>query len=230
METYDFIKNFFESPLSDISSDIAIARIITSLILGLLMSQIYRITHSGISYSSSFSFTICISLLLSCSIIIVVGENVARAFALVGALAIIRFRTVIKDPKDLSFIFASLVIGMAAGAGLFFISIFIMFLFSLVSILVKNNKIFKITDFENIVRFSSSSTLPIEKITQILSKHVEIYQLLSFEKLPNNNGSIATFEISKINEKKFNDLNNNISKIDKKLSLTFVAGNSSISY
>ena len=60
--------------------------------------------------------------LITCMVIMVIGNSIARAFALVGALSIIRFRTVIKDTKDIAYIFWSLVAGMATGTGSYFIA------------------------------------------------------------------------------------------------------------
>ena len=58
-----------------------------------------------------------------CMVIMIIGNNLARAFALVGALSIIRFRTVVKDTKDTAYIFWSLASGMAAGTGSYFLAI-----------------------------------------------------------------------------------------------------------
>lgn len=86
-----------------------------AIALGLILGQIYRHTHKGLSYSQSFTQTIVFVSLIVAIVMMVIGGSVARAFALVGALSIIRFRTVVKDTKDTSFVFASLALGMAAG-------------------------------------------------------------------------------------------------------------------
>ncbi len=86
-----------------------------AVVLGLLVAGIYRSTHKGLSYSQSFTQTIVMMSLLVAIVMMVIGSSVARAFALVGALSIIRFRTVVKDTKDTAFVFAALAMGMAAG-------------------------------------------------------------------------------------------------------------------
>ena len=99
-------------------------------VLGLIVAAIYRATHKGLSYSQSFTQTIVFVAVVVALVMMVIGASLARAFALVGALSIIRFRTVVKDTKDTSFVFAALALGMAAGtsnyklagAGLVFIS------------------------------------------------------------------------------------------------------------
>ncbi|WP_105620092.1 DUF4956 domain-containing protein [Vallitalea okinawensis] len=83
----------------------------SSLVIGV----VYKKTHRGISYSQSFVHTLVIMEVTIAVIMLVVGSNIARAFSLVGALSIVRFRTAIKDPKDVGFIFFSMAAGMAFG-------------------------------------------------------------------------------------------------------------------
>ncbi|HRV81489.1 MAG: DUF4956 domain-containing protein [Planctomycetes bacterium] len=84
-------------------------------VLGVLVAYVYRATHKGLSYSQSFTQTIVYVALVVALVMMVIGSSLARAFALVGALSIIRFRTVVKDTKDTAFVFAALALGMAAG-------------------------------------------------------------------------------------------------------------------
>jgi len=88
---------------------------VLAAVLGVIIAAIYRSTHKGLSYSQSFTQTIVLMSLLVAIVMMVIGSSVARAFALVGALSIIRFRTVVKDTKDTAFVFAALALGMAAG-------------------------------------------------------------------------------------------------------------------
>jgi uncharacterized membrane protein YhiD involved in acid resistance len=86
-----------------------------SALLCFMLAHVYRETHRGTSYSQSFLITM---LLLGVSVSIVmmiIGSNIARAFSLVGALSIIRFRTAVKDPRDTGFLFAAMIAGMGCG-------------------------------------------------------------------------------------------------------------------
>lgn len=83
--------------------------------LGTVLGAVYRGTHKGLSYSQSFTHTILFVSLIVAIVMMVIGSSLARAFALVGALSIIRFRTVVKDTKDTAYVFGALAIGMAAG-------------------------------------------------------------------------------------------------------------------
>ena len=83
--------------LSQIYSQFDILMNLTlSIFLGLFISYVYKLTHKGVSYSQSFMLTIVFVTIIVAMVMMVIGNNVARAFALVGALSIIRFRTVVK--------------------------------------------------------------------------------------------------------------------------------------
>ena len=100
-----------------------IINLIISFILGVVISLVYKKTHKGLSYSQSFMITTIFVSVIVCMVIMIIGNNLARAFALVGALSIIRFRTVVKDTKDTAYIFWALAAGMASGTGSYFLAI-----------------------------------------------------------------------------------------------------------
>lgn len=95
-----------------------------AFLLGLIISTVYKTTHKGMSYSQSFMITLVFVATIVAIVMMIIGNNLARAFALVGALSIIRFRSVVKDTKDLSYIFMSLAAGMAAGTSSYFLAMF----------------------------------------------------------------------------------------------------------
>ncbi len=88
-----------------------------ALALGVVLAIVYRATHKSLSYSQSFTQTIVFVAVIVALVMMTVGSSLATAFTLVGALSIIRFRTVVKDTRDTAFVFASLALGMAAGIG-----------------------------------------------------------------------------------------------------------------
>src|SRR5204863_9015498 len=90
----------------------------TAFACGLLMSWLYRHTYRGTAYSMTFDRAMVTLTIITAIVIAVIGNNLARAFGLVGAMSIIRFRTAVKDAQDLVFIFFSLAVGLAAGVGL----------------------------------------------------------------------------------------------------------------
>src|SRR3989344_3437682 len=89
--------------------------ILFSFVLSILVAFVYQYTHKGYSYSKNFVSSLILVTLVVCVIIMVIGNSLARAFALLGAFSIIRFRTPVKDTKDIGYIFFALAVGMAAG-------------------------------------------------------------------------------------------------------------------
>jgi uncharacterized membrane protein YhiD involved in acid resistance len=94
--------------------DVALA-LALSFALSAFISWLYQITHRGASYTQSFAFTLVINGMVVALVMMIVGSNIARAFSLVGALSIIRFRNAVKETRDVGFIFFSMAIGMAVG-------------------------------------------------------------------------------------------------------------------
>jgi len=95
-----------------------VANLLVALVCGLIVSFSYRLTSDSLNYSRSFVRSTVALSMITALVIMVIGNNLARAFGLVGAMSIIRFRTAVKDVMDIVYIFFSLAAGMAAGIGL----------------------------------------------------------------------------------------------------------------
>ena len=95
------------------------AGLLVALMCGLLLSWLYRRTYRGPSYSIAFDRSLVTLTMITAIVIMVIGNNLARAFGLVGAMSIVRFRTAVKDAQDLVFIFFALAVGLASGVGLY---------------------------------------------------------------------------------------------------------------
>lgn len=89
----------------------------SSVVLGFAISFLYIKTHKSSGYTPSFANTLVMLPLIIAVIIMLIGNNVARAFSLAGAFTIIRFRSAPADPKDITYIFFTLAVGLALGLG-----------------------------------------------------------------------------------------------------------------
>ena len=89
--------------------------IVLSFVLSLIIGWVYENTHRGVAYSQSYVQTLVLMTMVVGIIMLIIGSNIARAFTLVGALSIVRFRNAIKETRDVGFIFFALAIGMACG-------------------------------------------------------------------------------------------------------------------
>ena len=95
-----------------------------SFAMSLVLGWVYRATHKGVSYSQQYVQTLVMMGTVVSLIMLIIGSNVARAFALVGALSIIRFRNAMKETRDVGFIFLVMAIGMAVGTRFYLLAIF----------------------------------------------------------------------------------------------------------
>jgi uncharacterized membrane protein YhiD involved in acid resistance len=95
-----------------------------SFVLSLVLGLVYRETHRGVSYSQSYVHTLVILGIVVSFIMLIIGSNIARAFTLVGALSIIRFRNAVKETRDIGFLFMVMAIGMACGTRFYTLAVF----------------------------------------------------------------------------------------------------------
>jgi hypothetical protein len=111
-----FLDLLFQPSETDIftASDVFLAMTVSAL-LAFVLSLVYRYTHRGTSYSQSFLVTMFLMGVVTSVVMMIIGSNIARAFSLVGALSIIRFRTAVKDPRDTGYLFAVMIAGMGCG-------------------------------------------------------------------------------------------------------------------
>lgn len=94
-----------------------------SFVCGLAIAVLYQVTYKGSSYSPTFVRALIFMAMITAIVMLAIGNNLARAFGLVGAMSIIRFRTAVKDPQDIVFVFFALATGLAAGVGMFMVAI-----------------------------------------------------------------------------------------------------------
>jgi len=103
---------------------------VLSFALSLVIGYVYQITYRGSSYSQAYVHTLVIMSMVVAVIMLIIGSNIARAFSLVGALSIIRFRNAMKETRDVGFIFFAMAIGMACGSRFYLVGIVSTFVIS----------------------------------------------------------------------------------------------------
>ena len=224
------------SNLTDIShiyhpSEILI-NLVLSFILGVLISLIYKKTHKGLSYSQSFMVTNIFVAVIVCMVIMIIGNSLARAFALVGALSIIRFRTVVKDTKDTAYIFWSLAVGMAAGTGSYFLAIAGSIIISGIALILFYTNFGSIIKSEFIVQFriNSNDSNIASQYNRFISDFTKSHTLLSSESSGDGQTIKVSFDVVMKEEMKQNELISKISKIDGVSEVVIIAAKSDVDY
>lgn len=166
------------------SSDIL--EIVFSFVLCFTLSNLiaytYELTFKGLSYSRNFVQSMILGSMVAVVVMLAIGDNMARGLGLMGALAIIRFRTNIKDPKDIIFIFACLAVGIATGSESHLIALVGTLAFCVSAFFISNSPIGKNTYFDGVLRYSTDAHLPSEKrelIENLFRKHCRKFVLIT---------------------------------------------------
>ena len=209
-----------------------IINLILSFILGLIISVVYKFTHKGLSYSQSFMITNVFVSVIVCMVIMIIGNSLARAFALVGALSIIRFRTVVKDTKDTAYIFWSLAAGMAAGTGSYFLAISGTIIITSIALILDKTNFGSIIKSEFILQFRTiSNNNEISKLfNDVISKYSKSSTLLSSESSEDGKSIKLSFDIVLKEENNQTELISELSKIKGLTEIVVIAAKSDVDY
>ncbi len=118
-----FKSSFLENVTSVSLLDMSLA-LVLAFGLGLFIFLVYKKTFTGVMYSSSFGVTLVALTMITTMVILAVTSNVVLSLGMVGALSIVRFRTAIKEPLDIAFLFWSIAVGIVLAAGLIPLAVF----------------------------------------------------------------------------------------------------------
>ena len=114
--------------------------ILLSLALGLMIFWLYKKTYAGVVYSRGFALSLLGMTVLTCTIIVTVQSNAVLSLGMVGALSIVRYRTAVKDPMDLLYLFWTVASGIAIGAGMFLIALFAYLVMALILLVMQRSR------------------------------------------------------------------------------------------
>ncbi|MEV4249675.1 DUF4956 domain-containing protein [Streptosporangium canum] len=164
-------------------ADIAIAMTL-SFVLSAMIGWVYRATHRNVSYSQSYVQTLVILGMLISLIMLVVGSNIARAFALVGALSVVRFRNAIKETRDVGFIFLVMGVGMAVGTRFYLLGIVAAVAISLIIMVMHRFNWFQLNVRRQVVKVQVPSDEDFAaSIQDVLIQHTDEFELVSMESI-----------------------------------------------
>ncbi len=140
MNFSDIFKSSFLENIASVSLlDMAIS-LVLAFAIGMFIFLIYKKTFSGVMYSSSFGVTLVALTMITDLVILAVTSNVVLSLGMVGALSIVRFRTAIKEPLDIAFLFWSIAAGIVLAAGMIPLAVFGSVVIGIVLLVLANKK------------------------------------------------------------------------------------------
>ena len=197
-----------------------------SFVIGLIIGGVYKYTHTGFGYSQSFVMTLIMMCTVISLVILVVGSNIAGAFSFAGALAVIRFRMSLREPKDIAYVLLATAAGLAVGAGAYIVALIGVVLLSVFIIFMSKLNLFAPAHTTKKLKIVIPEDLNYEGVFDgVLSKYCNKYELLKVMNIDLGTLFELVYDVKvkkDINEKEFMDelrtLNGNL-----KISLTLAS-------
>ncbi|MEY8522459.1 DUF4956 domain-containing protein [bacterium 1XD8-76] len=176
MNFSDVFKSSFLNSVTEFSILDTVLALTAALLIGLFIFIVYKKTLTGVMYSSGFALTLIGLSLVTTLVIIAVTSNVVLSLGMVGALSIVRFRTAIKEPVEIVFLFWSLAVGIVVGAGMIPLAIIGSVIIGIILLLFANRKI---SNNPYILVLNCKEEKAEEDVLNILEKSVEHYIIKS---------------------------------------------------
>ena len=220
MSKKELLKYLIENNVGISVTQILISMCITVL-LSMFIYWVYKKTYSGVMYSKNFNITIMLISTVTSMVMMIIGSNLALSLGMVGALSIIRFRSAIKDPKDIGFLFWGIAVGLSTGTGIYIIgiigSIFIAFLLFIFDRGIYNDNCYLLIVKGNDINF--------DKIESIIKEHTSKFNL----KMKNSADIFteATYEI-KLKRNEDNEILRELKTIENIININIVSYNGEI--
>jgi len=172
--------------LQDLTGEFTVLDVVLALALSFTLSAfigwIYKITHRGSSYTQSFVFTLVLNGMVVALVMMIVGSNIARAFSLVGALSIIRFRNALKETRDVGFIFFTMAVGMAVGTRFYWLAVIAAVVISLIILLMTRFNWFARKVSNQILRIQVPAGTPFDTLfDSLFLEYTSVSELISVD-------------------------------------------------
>ena len=136
----DIFKSSFLDNVTSVSVLDMVLTMVLAFALGMFIFLIYKKTYTGVMYSSSFGVTLVALTMITSLVILAVTSNVVLSLGMVGALSIVRFRTAIKEPLDIAFLFWAIAVGIVLAAGLIPLAVFGSVIIGIILLVFANRK------------------------------------------------------------------------------------------
>lgn len=186
--------------IEDLTSEFSVMDVVIVMLLSFVLSAcigwIYKITHKGTSYTQSFVFTLVLNGMIVALVMLIVGSNIARAFSLVGALSIIRFRNALKETRDVGFIFFTMAVGMAVGTRFYLLAVMAAIFISLVIVLMTRFNWYARPAANQILRIQVPNGAAFDSLfDKIFLRHTSSSELISADLVQNGTLTELTYSI-----------------------------------
>jgi uncharacterized membrane protein YhiD involved in acid resistance len=215
--------------ITDLTSEFTVIDVALVMVLSFALSAaigwIYQVTHRGTSYTQSFVFTLVLNGMVVALVMLVIGSDIARAFSLVGALSIIRFRNAVKETRDVGFIFFTMAIGMAVGTKFYLLAVAGTVFISAVIVLMTRYDWFARDMSTHILHIQVPSSSPFEpQLDRALAQYTRSSELISADSVQNGMLTELTYSVGLKKTDQVQEFLTEIGKLNGHNKVTLIAG------
>jgi uncharacterized membrane protein YhiD involved in acid resistance len=215
--------------VTDLTSEFAVTDMVLVMVLSFALSAligwIYKITHRGTSYTQSFVFTLVLNGMIVALVMLVIGSDIARAFSLVGALSIIRFRNAVKETRDVGFIFFTMAIGMAVGTRFYLLAVAGTIFISLVILLMTRYNWYAREMSSHILHIQVQDGVPFQTLfDRTLARYTSSSELISADSIQSGTLTELTYSVGLKKSAEVQEFLTEIGSLNGNSRVTLVAG------
>ena len=213
----------------DLTGVFSVTDVVLSLLLSFILCAaigwVYQITHRGASYTQSFVHTLVLNGMVVAVIMLIIGSNIARAFALVGALSIIRFRNAVKETRDVGFIFFTMSIGMAIGTKFYLLAVIATVVISLIIVIMTRFNWYARQVVSQILKVQVPNDLQFDALFDpLFVKYTSSSELISVDSVRGGMLTELTYSVGLKKQSKIQEFLAEIKRLNGNNRVTLIAG------
>ena len=215
--------------IQDLTSEFTVIDVVLVLVLSFALSAfigwIYQTTHRGTSYTQSFVFTLVLNGMVVAFVMMIVGSSIARAFSLVGALSIIRFRNAVKETRDVGFIFFTMAIGMAVGTKFYLLAVIAAVIIALIILIMNRFNWYARSVVSQILKIQVSNDAQFDTLfDSVFLKYTSTSELISVDSVHNGMLTELTYSVGLKKQGKIQEFLTEIKRLNDNNRVTLIAG------
>ena len=207
----------------EVESHTILLSFLTAFLASSVIAAVYERTYEGLSWSRGTVQSMVLGSLISCLLMISIGDNVARGIGIVGSLAIIRFRTNLRDPRDLVFVFAALGVGVSAGVQSYEAAVVGTSVFCCAALILGRSGFGRTGRFDGLVRFQvPSGTDKSEEVAAVMRAIPRTFALVTLRDVAQGDLIDHAYQVGLGGEGKRMELLQALGRIEGVRGLTFM--------
>jgi uncharacterized membrane protein YhiD involved in acid resistance len=213
----------------DLTGVFTVTDVVISMVLSFILCSaigwVYQVTHRGASYAQSYVHTLVLNGMVVAVIMLIIGSNIARAFALVGALSIIRFRNAVKETRDVGFIFFSMAVGMAIGTKFYLLAVITAVVICLVILIMTRFNWYARKVVSQILRVQVPNNAPFDSLfDNLFLKYTSSSELISVDSVHGGMLTELTYSVGLKKQSKIQEFLTELKRLNDNNRVTLIAG------